>query len=190
MLIGVGVAFYASDMSGAQGSLFHMLNHGLMKGLAFLAAGSLLYCLHIAVGDHSPLTKADLAGAAKRYPIAALTFSIALLSLAGLPPLAGFMSKWQIFVAGVETHNTWITVLVAFAALNSVLSLAYYAPLINNLYRTQPSAVVESGQRIPVIMQAPLLLLALAIVVIGLWPALLQWLTAPAGNALLIAMGS
>ena len=189
MLIGIGVAFYAGDSGGAQGSLFHMVNHGLMKGLAFLAAGSLLYCLHIAVGDHAPLTRDDLAGASKRYPIAAFAFSIALLSLAGLPPLAGFMSKWQIFVAGVGTHNLWITILVAFAALNSVLSLAYYAPLINSLFRTQPSSAVEAGHRIPTIMRIPLLILTAAIVVIGIWPVLLEWLTGPAGNALLIAMG-
>ena len=80
----------------------------MMKGLAFLAAGALLYALHIAAGDHGPLTIADLNGAAQRYPLAALALSLAVLGLGGLPPLAGFMSKWQIFVAGFETQNRWI----------------------------------------------------------------------------------
>ena len=45
MLLGLGIAFYSGQIEGAQGSLFHLFNHGLMKGLAFLAAGVLLYAL-------------------------------------------------------------------------------------------------------------------------------------------------
>jgi len=189
MLIGLGVAFSMRDIIGAQGGFFHMFTHGLMKGLAFLAAGSMLYTLHISMGDHRPLLFDDLAGAAKRYPWAALTLSIALFSLAGLPPLAGFMSKWQIFVAGVDTHNGWIIGVVAFAALNSVFSLAYYAPLVNAVYRCEPSAIVLSGKRLPAVMKLPLVLMALGIIAIGIWPSLMNWLTEPAGIALLASIG-
>jgi proton-translocating NADH-quinone oxidoreductase chain N len=189
MLIGLGIAFSMRDVIGAQGGFFHMFTHGLMKGLAFLAAGSMLYTLHISKGDHRPLLFEDLAGAAKRYPWAALTLSIALFSLAGLPPLAGFMSKWQIFVAGVDTHNGWIIAVVAFAALNSVFSLTYYAPLVNNVYRCEPSAIVLSGKRLPVVMKLPLVLMALGIIAIGIWPSLMNWLTEPAGTALLASLG-
>jgi proton-translocating NADH-quinone oxidoreductase chain N len=189
MLLGLGIAVGVGEAAGAQGGMFHLLNHGLMKGLAFLAAGALLYTLHIAAGDHSPLTIGDLSGAARRYPVVALTLSLALLSLGGLPPLAGFMSKWQIFVAGFETHNTLIGGLVVFAALNSVLSLAYYTPLVNAVYRREPSDVVQRGKPLPVVMNVPLLLLALAVVVIGVWPGCVNWLTAPAGAAVLAAFG-
>jgi proton-translocating NADH-quinone oxidoreductase chain N len=189
MLLGLGIAVYAGQAAGAEGSFFHLVNHGLMKGLAFLAAGALLYVLYIARGSHNPLTTADLAGAAKRYPLPALALSIAVLGLGGLPPLAGFTSKWQIFVAGFQTQNTLIVALVIFAALNSVLSLGYYAPLVNAMYRQQPSAAMQGGKSMPVTMTIPLVLLALAIIVIGVWPTILQWLTAPAGAALLAAFG-
>ena len=189
MLIGVGIAFSMGDVIGAQGGMFHMFTHGLMKGLAFLAAGAMLYTLHISMGDHRPLMFDDLAGAAKRYPWAALTLSLALLSLAGLPPLAGFMSKWQIFVAGVNTHNGWIIAVVAFAALNSVFSLTYYAPLVNTVYRCEPSEIVLSGKRLPAVMKLPLVLMALGIIAIGIWPSLMNWLTVPAGTALLVSLG-
>jgi formate hydrogenlyase subunit 3/multisubunit Na+/H+ antiporter MnhD subunit len=189
MLLGLGIAVYAGEAAGAQGGLFHLLNHGLMKGLAFLAAGALLYTLHIAAGDHSPLTVGDLSGAARRYPWVGLTLSLAVLSLGGLPPLAGFMSKWQIFAAGFQTHNTIIGVLVIFAALNSVLSLAYYTPLVNAVYRHEPSDVVRLGKPLPRVMNVPLLILALAVVAIGFWPSLVTWLTEPAGAALLAAFG-
>jgi proton-translocating NADH-quinone oxidoreductase chain N len=189
MLVGLGITFYANESGGAQGGLFHMLNHGLMKGLAFLAAGTLLYTLHISLGEHKPLLIKDLAGAAKRYPVAALTLSVAVLGLGGLPPLAGFMSKWQIFVAGFETQNPWIGALLAFAALNSVLSLAYYAPLVNAVYRLEPSEAVRSGSPSPRLMNIPLFVMGIAIVAIGIWPRLLSWLTDPAGIALLNSFG-
>lgn len=189
MLLGFGVALYSGEATGAQGGFFHLLTHGLMKGLAFLAAGALLYGLHLANGRHASLTVADLSGAARRYPIAALTFSLAVLGLGGLPPLAGFMSKWQIFVAGFETENTLIASLVVFAAFNSVLSLAYYAPLVNRLYRQHPSEVVQYGQPLPYSMRVVLVLLAMAVVAIGIFPELVGWLTEPAGAAFVALIG-
>ena len=187
MLLGLGITIYAGQADGAQGGFFHLLTHGLMKGLAFLSAGALLYGLHLANGYHTPLTISDLRGASGRYPLVALAFSLALLGLGGLPPLAGFMSKWQIFVAGFETQNLWITALVIFAAINSVFSLTYYAPLVNALYRQQPSNAVQRGQSLPLSMRLPLGLLSLAIITIGLWPGLVNWLTEPAGTAIVAA---
>jgi proton-translocating NADH-quinone oxidoreductase chain N len=189
MLIGLGVALYALDVGGAQGSFFHLVNHGLMKGLAFLAAGALLYAFYLSAGKHAPLMIRDLSGTSRRYPVVAFALSIALLSLGGLPPLAGFMSKWQIFVAGFQTHNQIIGAVVIFAALNSVLSLAYYAPLVNNMYKRDMSDVVKAGKSLPIVMTIPLILLALAVILIGIWPNMLGWLTNAAGASLLIAFG-
>jgi formate hydrogenlyase subunit 3/multisubunit Na+/H+ antiporter MnhD subunit len=198
MALGLGIAIYAGEAAGAQGGMFHLLNHGLMKGLAFLAAGAILYATsHMGTSpnyndppqSHGPLTIPDLNGAAQRYPLAALAFSLAVLGLGGLPPLAGFMSKWQIFVAGFNTHNLIIILLVVFAALNSVLSLAYYAPLVNAVYRKQPSEAVLHGASIPMRMSLPLALLALAVVGLGIWPAMAEWLTGSAGRALMAAFG-
>jgi len=189
MLVGLGITLYSGEIAGAQGGFFHLFTHGLMKGLAFLAAGALLFVLHQAAGSHDPLTIDDLSGAASRYPLIALTLSLALLGLGGLPPLAGFMSKWQIFVAGFATHNIWIEALIVFAALNSILALAYYVPLINAMYRRQPSPAVENGLGLPLAMKIPLAVLAVAIVAIGVWPALMSWLTGPASAALLNSLG-
>lgn len=189
MLIGLGVGIYAGELAGAQGGFFHMLSHGMMKGLAFLAAGTLLYTLHISLGDHEPLTTSDLNGAAQRYPITALALSVAVLGLGGLPPLVGFMSKWQIFVGGVAIHNTWVNALLIFAAFNSVLSLAYYAPVVNALYRKQPSPVVSAGQAVPVGFIVPLALLLGLVTLVGFWPDAVTWITEPAGTALVAAFG-
>ncbi len=190
MLVGLGIAVYMGQSAAASGSFFHVINHGLMKGLAFLAAGAMLYVLFIKNHDHtSPLLISDLGGTARKYPIVALTLSIAVLGLAGLPPFAGFMSKWQIFAAGFETHNVAIDLLVIFAALNSVLSLAYYAPVVSAVYRQEPSEAVTRGTKLPLTMSIPLVVLAIAIVVIGVYPTLLAGLTGPAGIALVKAFG-
>jgi formate hydrogenlyase subunit 3/multisubunit Na+/H+ antiporter MnhD subunit len=189
IVLGLGIGVSSGQSAGAQGGLFHMLTHGVMSGLAFLAAGALLFALHGAAPGHDALTVADLSGAARRYPLAALALSLAALGLAGLPPLAGFMSKWQIFVAGFATRDPAIAALVVFAALNSVLSLAYYAPLVNAVYRAQPSPAVRDGRAMPLAMRAPLGLLALAVVLLGVWPALAQPLAGTAGAAVLAAFG-
>ncbi len=189
ILFGIGITVTFNFSQGAAGGFFHLFNHALMKGLAFLAAGSLLYALHLASHDHSPLLVTDLDGAARHYPITAFAFSLALLALGGLPPLAGFMSKWQIMVAGSRAQDAIIWILIIYTAINSVLSLGYYAPLVNRMYRHQPSPVVLAGQPISVAMALPMALMVIAITLIGLWPALVTWLTGPAANSLMSVFG-
>jgi len=189
MLIGFGVAAAYGLADGAAGGFFHLFNHAVMKGLAFLAAGALLFAIHITKGDHSPLVRDDLNGAAKRYPLTAFALSVAVLALGGLPPLSGFMSKWQIFVSGAEVRSTPLLWLVIFAGLNSVLSLGYYAPLVNRMYRREPSEAVASGKPIAAIMALPLVVLVILAVLPGFWPSLLTWLTNPAAASLLTGFG-
>lgn len=189
MLLGFGMAFAFGAGDGAVGGFFHLFNHALMKGLAFLAAGAFLYSLYIANGRHGTLMLDDLNGASRRYPVTAFCLSLAVLALGGLPPLAGFMSKWQIFASGFESSNVVAIILVIFAALNSVLSLGYYAPIVNRLYRNEPSQVVLEGKPISPMMAASMILLALAIVVIGVWPSLLTELTSRAALSLFLLMG-
>ena len=190
MLLGFGVAVGFGLQHGAAGGFFHLITHSLMKGLAFLAAGSLLYALHISKGSHSALTVDDLNGAANRYPLTAIALSVAVLALGGLPPLAGFMSKWQIFVAGFETHNSTVQALVVFAALNSVLSLGYYAPLVNRMYRHEPSEAVKNGQPMSFLLLAPIAVLMLAVIALGFWPGMVDWITGPAASALVSTLSS
>ena len=193
MILGLGIALYVGTAAGAQAGFFHLLSHGLMKGLAFLAAGALMFGLQHELGragasaGHAPLTVDDLSGAAWRYPLVALVFSLAVLGLGGLPPLVGFMSKWQILVAGAQTRDVFILIVLIVAALNSVLSLGYYAPLVNRMYRREPGRLVAAGRALPAAIVAPLLLLAGAIVVLGVLPFLAGWLTIPAAADLLSA---
>ena len=186
MLFGFGLGFAFSSSDGAAGGFFHMITHSMMKGLAFFAAGALLYALHLAKGDHGALALDDLNGASRKYPVVAIGLSAAVLALGGLPPFAGFMSKWNILVAGVETKNTLMIIGVVFMGLNSVLSLAYYAPIVNRLFKRDTSEAVNNGVAIPWIMVVPIIALTLAIVVIGVWPSVMDFILSTGQYSLLV----
>ncbi len=189
ILLGLGIALYSGMDLGAQGAFFHLFNHMLMKGLAFLSVGTLIYGLFLQNDSHASLMVTDLAGTAQKYPMVALALSLAVLGLGGLPPLAGFMSKWQIFVAGFQTQNIWIIALMIFMALNSVLSLAYYAPLVNMMYRKSPSAQVLAGKRLSLAIALPLVIMMLAVIILGFAPQLMDWVTIPAAQTLITMFG-
>jgi NADH:ubiquinone oxidoreductase subunit 2 (subunit N) len=189
ILIGLGIAIYFGIGMGAQGAFFHLFNHMLMKGLAFLAVGALMYGMLLQNDSHVALKINDLAGTAQKYPLAAFALSIAVLALGGMPPLAGFMSKWQIFVAGFQTQNTWVIALMVFMALNSVLSLGYYAPLVNLMYRKEPSPQVLAGKPVTWTISLTLVVMDLLVIVLGFAPGLMDWLTVPAGTSLIKMFG-
>jgi NADH-quinone oxidoreductase subunit N len=73
----------------------------------------------------------DYVGLAQKEPVLALAFAIALLSLAGIPPLAGFVGKFYLFYAAMEKGYLW---LVIAAALNSTVSLYYYLLVLKQMY--------------------------------------------------------
>jgi proton-translocating NADH-quinone oxidoreductase chain N len=189
ILLGLGIALYSGVTLGAQGAFFHVVNHMLMKGLAFLSVGALMYGMFLQNDSHATLKITDLAGAAQKYPLAALALSIAVLGLGGMPPLAGFMSKWQIFVAGFQTQNIWIIALMIFMALNSVLSLGYYAPLVNQMYRKEQSAAVLAGKPLTWTIALTLVVMMALIIVLGFFPDLMNWLTVPAAERFMSMFG-
>ena len=83
------------------------------------------------------------AGLAQRSPRLALALMLALLSLAGIPPLAGFTAKFYLFAAVFSRGYVWLVVL---AVLNSALSLYYYLRVIRMMYIVPPP---ENAQAIP-----------------------------------------
>jgi NADH:ubiquinone oxidoreductase subunit 2 (subunit N) len=76
-----------------------------------------------------------------------------------------------------------------FMALNSVLSLGYYAPLVNLMYRREPSAQVLAGKSLTWTIVLPLVIMMLLIIVLGFFPDLMGWFTVPAGERLMIMFG-
>ncbi|MFZ1730489.1 MAG: NADH-quinone oxidoreductase subunit N [Bacteroidota bacterium] len=77
----------------------------------------------------------DYRGLGKRSPVIAVGLSVFLVSLTGLPPLAGFVGKWMLFSAVVEANFIWLAII---GVINSAVSLYYYARVLRNMYLREP----------------------------------------------------
>ena len=127
ILIGLSIAPFSQI--GIQASLFHILNHAVMKGAAFIAATGIITTLAV-----SHIEK--IRGLAKRMPITSIGLVVSLLALAGVPPLNGFWSKLMLFGAAIDAGSvmSWAPYLAVAGVLNSALSLAYYGWIIRKMY--------------------------------------------------------
>jgi F420H2 dehydrogenase subunit N len=127
ILIGLSIAPFSAI--GIQGSLFHILNHTVMKGAAFIAVAGIVTTLAVTHID-------KIKGLARRMPVTSLGLVISLLALAGVPPLSGFWSKLVLFGAAIDAGPVaaWAPWLAIAGVLNSALSLAYYGWIIRKMY--------------------------------------------------------
>ena len=114
MMFAMGISGYAFNDTGYTGSMFHLFTHAFFKSLLFLGAGAVIHYVH------SNEMK-DMGGLRKTMPITHITFLLACLAIAGVPPLAGFFSKEEILLAAWESNKT-----VYFMALGTSALTAFY----------------------------------------------------------------
>ncbi len=148
----------AAAALGLTGAILHVINHAIMKGAAFLAAGLVLL----------QLKRSDLGaynGLAKRMPITALTMTVAFLGLAGVPPLSGFWSKLLLFLSVANGPFWWLAVA---GIVNSAFSLGYYAWIIKRMYADEPDSTEKVKE--PLAFVAVFAVLVGLIIGIGLFP--------------------
>jgi NADH-quinone oxidoreductase subunit N len=127
IMIGFALAPYSDQ--ALTGSLFHIINHAVMKSAGFIAAAAV-------ASVFASYSLEKYKGLGRRMPITAIAFSISLLALAGVPPLNGFWSKLVLFGAAINSgsHVAWGPWLAIAGVLNSALSLGYYAWIIRKMY--------------------------------------------------------
>ncbi len=176
ILIGVSAAVYSKNaqtaLFGLTSSLFHILNHAVMKGLAFLAAGVIIHQFH--TRDIN-----QLSGTGRVSPLIGVSLSISLLALGGVPPLNGFMSKWMLFTSAIEAG---LPLLAAIGMLNSAFSIGYYLWLIQRIMIGKPEKTVKN--RNSIIVTLPIIVLTILCIVIGLFPETPVKLAETAASAL------
>lgn len=170
ILIGVTVATEGGVVQGLSSALTHVFSHALGKGLAFLAAGAIIYSM-----ETREISKMEGLGRAK--PFAAIALMLALFSLGGLPPLPGFWSKWFLIFSAVSVGD-W---LLAFTGvINSVLAIIYYMWLFQRIFLSSPTKEVEEARDLSLSIKLALLTLIVVMLAIGLYPDLIY---APAVRA-------
>jgi NADH-quinone oxidoreductase subunit N len=161
LLVGV-TAMMRDPAQGGASVLYYLFAYTVSTAGAF---GTLIAC---GSRGREAVSYEDLSGIGKRHPAAALAFSLFLLSLAGVPPLAGFFGKWFVFKAAIDAGLYWLAII---AFVNSVIGAYYYLRVLIYMYMREPAA----GAPVAVPMRsgyvtAALLLSAFLVLALGLTP--------------------
>jgi len=170
ILIAIPVAAAAGGAVGeyaVAGGIFHIITHAFMKAGAFVVVAALL-----ALGLSERIQ--DFRGLSRRAPVLAFSMAVFLISFAGIPPLAGFWSKFVLFSSAVNAslapNDGWLILLAIAGILNSAVSLYYYAKVVWLMYVEDPEPQQAARLHVPRGITASVLLALLAVLVIGAWP--------------------
>jgi proton-translocating NADH-quinone oxidoreductase chain M len=154
----LGLSF--GTLTGLVGSIFHVLNHALIKGLLFMVSGAFLY----ATGNRNLNL---LTGIGKKMRTSGTIFTIGALAIIGFPLLNGFMSELYIIRACIEVEAY---LPMALMLTNLVISAAYYLRTTYLIMFKNQSKEVTDIKKVPMTMLIPMIILAIFCVIIGIFP--------------------
>ena len=159
----LGLSVMTDD--GLRGGLLHLMSHASSKGCLFLVAGAFIYKL-------KKRSVSELKGVGKQMPLTMWCFTIASLSLVGIPPLGGFLSKWVIALAcvdnGMKVYNILAPVILLISAL---LTAGYLLPVVVDAFfpgEDFDSSSLEKAEP-SFLMTIPMILLCAAALCVGLF---------------------
>lgn len=188
-MIGVAAGKPIMATLGFAGGLLHVLNHAIFKSLLFMGAGMVLHktgTAHIDV----------LGGLIKRMKMTGTTFLIGSLAISGLPPFNGFVSEFLIYIGSFKgvalDHFNFASGLLAIVSLAIIggLALACFSKVVGIVFQGEPRSeyardVDEKG----LLMIIPMLVLATACIVIGIYPGIFMIMAVKATAALQLGYG-
>jgi NADH-quinone oxidoreductase subunit N len=153
-----------------------LLYYALTYGLTTIGAFGVVAVVEEATGGDS---LAHFAGLSRRAPVVSGCMFVFMLSLAGIPPLAGFFGKFYVFTAVVkaEPRQLGLLWLVVLAIGMSAVSLYYYLQVLKRIYISDPADDARGSVKVPVLTQVVLCVIAAGVVLLGCFPGLLmQWI--------------
>ncbi len=165
IVLGVSVA----SVLATTGAIAHIVNQGLMKITLFFCAGLLAEVLGV--------TKiSQLSGMGRRMPWTCAAFSVGAVGMVGLPPFAGFISKWYLVSGAVDTGQFWV---MAILVTSSILNAAYFLPVVYRMWWNEPDSdqwdtdddTVKTRSEAPLTMLIPTVATAVASVAVGVFAA-------------------
>jgi multicomponent Na+:H+ antiporter subunit D len=154
--LGIGLA----NPLGLIGAMLHILNHAFMKGCLFQVTGGIRYRTGL-------WQIPQFGGLGRRMPWTMGAFTVAAISMIGIPPAAGFFSKWYLVLGSVAADN-WI--FVAVIVLSSLLNAVYFFRILEKVYLTEPgkNGPADLAKDPPRGMLAPMVTMAVGIIVLGI----------------------
>lgn len=160
MMLALGVSGYGGhDGLGYMASMFHLFTHAFFKALLFLGAGAIIHAVH---SNHMT----EMGGLRKYMPVTHLTFLIACLTIAGIPPLSGFFSKDEILTAAFH-HNK---ILFFIEYLVAGLTAFYMFRLYFSVFWGKETHYHHTPHEAPAVMTVPLIILAAGSIFAGFIP--------------------
>jgi NADH-quinone oxidoreductase subunit L len=160
MMLALGVSGYGGEEGlGFMASNFHLFTHAMFKALLFLGAGAVIHAVH------SNEIK-DMGNLRKFLPVTHITFLIACLTIAGIPPFSGFFSKDEILVAAFHSNKILFAIEYTVAGLTAFYMFRLYYGIFwgkNTHYHHTPHEA-------PKVMTIPLMILAFGSVFAGFLP--------------------
>jgi len=145
------------------GTVLHLVNHAVSKGLLFLSAGAVMKQLEIR-------NIREMGGLAGQMPVTATSSITAALSIAGVPPFACFISEFLIFVGAFQTINndSFYLLPTVLMLVATVLSLAYALRYIRHIFLGPKK--LEKAEEVPFFMKCAMIILVVFVIVLGVWP--------------------
>ena len=160
MMLALGVSGYGGEEGlGFMASNFHLFTHAMFKALLFLGAGAVIHAVH-----SNEIT--DMGGLRKFLPVTHITFLIACLTIAGIPPFSGFFSKDEILVAAFHTNK----ILFAIEYIVAGLTAFYMFRLYYGIFWGKNTHYHHTPHEAPKVMTIPLMVLAFGSVFAGFLP--------------------
>jgi NADH-quinone oxidoreductase subunit N len=165
------VAWSAGSPQALEATLFYLAAYSLTNLIAFAVLG------FVETREGKGLEFSDLAGLRWRNPLMAVALCVAMLSLAGIPPTAGFIAKFRLFGAvvqrGLETGGGIHITLVVVAILSSLVSLAYYLRVVVAVAMTEPTQPTAITPRFSATFRFVVASLAALVLWLGFGPSIL-----------------
>jgi len=155
--ITLGIAL-ASPLA-AIGGLTHLIHQGIMKITLFLAAGNF-------AEGHGVKKVSQMDGMGRLMPVSMFAFTIGALGMIGIPPLAGFLSKWYLGAGGLQAGQPAV---IALLAASSLLNAAYFLPILHRAWFRAPPVGRKPGRNLGWMMVVPPALTAGLIIAAGLF---------------------
>ena len=119
------------------GGLVHIVHQGIMKITLFLCAGNLAETLSIHRIN-------EMKGTGRRMPLTMSAFTIAAFGMIGVPPMAGFITKWYLGTGAVQAGQSWV---IGVLVLSSLLNAAYFLPIIYSAWFEEPPVSLHEERR-------------------------------------------
>jgi multicomponent Na+:H+ antiporter subunit D len=146
------------------GGLLHIAHHAFAKITLFFAAGAIYVATHL-----RRIPQMD--GLGRKMPWTFGAFAVASLSMIGMPPVSGFVTKWYLANGALEIHNN---ILLLALLASTLLNAAYFLPIVYRAFFLPPALGVDHThfKEAPLVMVVPLCLTAAISVTLGLFPQL------------------